>query len=204
MSKIQLDIAGLTSGHTTKNTSYTLILGEVGGNRRIPVVIGAFEAQAIALVLENIKPQRPLTHDLFKSFAEGFNVEVKEVFISNLIEGVFYAKVLCVREGEEIEIDARTSDAIALAVRFSCPIYTSPEIMTTAGIESDDSDSDAEELPGRPEQEVDDFMQNIGESSDYSSFELEDLETLLEEALQEEDYDKAAQIRDEINRRRKN
>jgi len=204
MSKIQLDIAGLASGHTTKSTSYTLILGEVGGNRRIPVVIGAFEAQAIALVLENIKPQRPLTHDLFKSFAEGFDVEVKEVFISNLVEGVFYAKVLCVREGEEIEIDARTSDAIALAVRFSCPIYTSPEIMTTAGIESDDSDSDAEELPGRPEQEVDDFMQNIGESSDYSSFELEDLETLLEEALQDEDYDKAAQIRDEINRRRKN
>lgn len=200
MSRIELEIAGLASGHTSKNTSYTLILGEVNGDRRIPVVIGAFEAQAIALVLENIKPQRPLTHDLFKSFAEEFEVEVVDVYISNLVEGVFYSKIRCVKDGEEREIDARTSDAIALAVRFDCPIYTNSEIIDAVGIEA--STEQHVEAPGRPENEIDDFMQNIGESTDYSALDLSDLEILLNEALQEEDYDKAALIRDEINRRK--
>ncbi len=198
MQKIELEIVGLASGHTSKNTSYTLILGEIDGERRIPVVIGAFEAQAIALVLENIKPQRPLTHDLFKSFVEQYNVEVTEVFISNLVEGVFYAKILCIKDGHEIEIDARTSDAVALAVRFDCPIYTSEEIIAAVGIEADPSEVEA---PGRPEQEIDDFMQNIGKSTDYSALDLPDLEILLNEALHDEDYDKAAEIRDEINKR---
>ena len=199
MDKIELEIAGLASGHTSKNTSYTLILGEVDGERRIPVVIGAFEAQAIALVLENIKPQRPLTHDLFKSFSEEFGVEVVEVFISNLVEGVFYSKVRCIRDDQEVEIDARTSDAIALAVRFDCPIYTNAEIMNAVGIEANPTEVEA---PGRPEQEIDDFMDNIGEPTDYSALDLADLEILLNEALQEEDYDRAAVIRDEIQKRK--
>lgn len=199
MDKIELEIAGLASGHTSKNTSYTLILGEVGGERRIPVVIGAFEAQAIALVLENIKPQRPLTHDLFKSFAEEFSVKIAEVYISNLVEGVFYSKIKCIKDDAEIEIDARTSDAIALAVRFDCPIYTNEGIINAVGI---DTNTPEAETPGRPDQEIDEFMQNIGESTDYSSLELADLEILLSEALAEEDYDKAAIIRDEIQKRK--
>lgn len=199
MDKIELEIAGLASGHTSKNTSYTLILGEVNGDRRIPVIIGSFEAQAIALVLENIKPQRPLTHDLFKSFADDFQVDVIEVNICNLVEGVFYSKIKCVREDEEVEIDARTSDAIALAVRFDCPIYTNSEIMTAAGIVPDQEINP--DTPGRPD-EIDDFMQDIGESTDYSGLDMDDLEILLTEALQEEDYAKAAAIRDEMNRRK--
>jgi uncharacterized protein len=200
MDKIELEIAGLASGHTSKNTSYTLILGEVNGERRIPVVIGSFEAQAIALVLENIKPQRPLTHDLFKSFADDFHVDIIEVSISNLVEGVFYSKIKCTREDEEVEIDARTSDAIALAVRFDCPIYTSSEIMTAAGI-IPDQEIGNDDIPGRPE-EIDDFMQDIGENTDYAGLELDDLEVLLTEALQDEDYAKAASIRDEMNKRK--
>lgn len=199
MDKIELEIAGLASGHTSKNTSYTLILGEVNGDRRIPVIIGSFEAQAIALVLENIKPQRPLTHDLFKSFADDFQVDVIEVNICNLVEGVFYSKIKCVREDEEVEIDARTSDAIALAVRFDCPIYTNSEIMTAAGIVPEQEINP--DTPGRPD-EIDDFMQDIGESTDYSGLDMDDLEILLTEALQEEDYAKAAAIRDEMNRRK--
>ncbi len=202
MQKVELEIAGLASGHTSKNTSYTLILGEIDGDRRIPVVIGSFEAQAIALVLENIKPQRPLTHDLFKSMADDFEIEVLEVLISNLIEGVFYAKIKCVRENQEVEIDARTSDAIALAIRFDCPIYTSEDIMSAASILTDNDSVIKQEEPGRPDTDIDDFMDNIGEPTDYSGLETEDLEILLNEALQLEDYDKAATIRDEINRRK--
>jgi bifunctional DNase/RNase len=200
MDKIELEIAGLASGHTSKNTSYTLILGEVNGERRIPVVIGAFEAQAIALVLENIRPQRPLTHDLFKSFADDFHIDVIEVNICNLVEGVFYSKIKCIREDDEVEIDARTSDAIALAVRFDCPIYTNAEIITAAGITQDNEEGTVD-TPGRPD-EIDDFMQEISENTDYSGLELDDLEILLTEALQEEDYAKAASIRDEMNRRK--
>jgi bifunctional DNase/RNase len=172
----------------------------VNGERRIPVVIGSFEAQAIALILENIKPQRPLTHDLFKSFADGFHVDVIEVNISNLVEGVFYSTIKCTREDVEIEIDARTSDAIALAVRFDCPIYTNQDIMNAASI-IPDQEIDTEDQPGRPE-EIDDFMQDIGESTDYSGLDLDDLEILLTEALQDEDYAKAASIRDEMNKRK--
>ncbi|MCB9262573.1 MAG: bifunctional nuclease family protein [Flavobacteriales bacterium] len=201
MNKVQLEISGLVSGHTSKQTTYTLILGEVGGNRRIPVVIGAFEAQAIALVLEDIKPQRPLTHDLFKNLADSFDIDVLQIFISNLIEGVFYAKVVCLKENQEIEIDARTSDAVALAVRFNCPIFTTPQILDAVGIEPQQTE---DEKPGRPEDSDDfDFMKDIVESDDYSGLDISDLEILLNEALQDEDYSKAAQIRDEIKRRKK-
>ena len=200
MDKIELEIAGLASGHTSKNTSYTLILGEVNGERRIPVVIGSFEAQAIALVLENIKPQRPLTHDLFKSLSDEFHIDVIEINICNLVEGVFYSKIKCMRDDEEVEIDARTSDAIALAVRFDCPIYTNHEIITAAGI-IPDVDEALDDTPGRPD-EIDDFMQEISDNTDYSGLDMDDLEILLTEALQDEDYAKAASIRDEMNKRK--
>ena len=201
MDKIELEIIGLASGHTAKNTSYTLILGEVNGDRRIPVVIGAFEAQAIALVLENIKPQRPLTHDLIKSLVDEIDLEVVEVFISDLVEGVFYAKIRCISNEREIELDARTSDAIALAVRFDCPIYTSSKIIESVGINPDFTQDHVDE-PGRAGEEIDDFMKNLNTSSDYEALEIADLEILLNEALQDEDYAKAAQIRDEIKRRK--
>ena len=141
MDKIELEIAGLASGHTSKNTSYTLILGEVNGERRIPVVIGAFEAQAIASSAR--KHSSAATADarlVFKSFADDFHIDVIEVYICNLVEGVFYSKIKCIREDEEVEIDARTSDAIALAVRFECPIYTNAEIITAAGITQDNEE----------------------------------------------------------------
>ncbi|MBI1305982.1 MAG: hypothetical protein GC181_05150 [Bacteroidetes bacterium] len=202
MQKIELEIAGLTSGHTSKNASYTLVLGEKNGDKRIPVVIGAYEAQAIALVLENIKPQRPLTHDLFKSFAEEFSVEIIEVYISDLVEGVFYSRIKCLKDGVVHEIDARTSDAIALAVRFNCPIFTNDSIMNAAGINLEEEEEASEfDEPERPDSD-DDLLSNIGESTDYSRLSLEELESLLSEAIQSEDYNKAAILRDEINRRK--
>ncbi|MCB0733873.1 MAG: bifunctional nuclease family protein [Flavobacteriales bacterium] len=198
MAKIQLEIAGLTTGHTSKNSSYTLILMEKDGDRRIPVVIGAFEAQAIALVLENIQPQRPLTHDLIKNIAGEFDIEVIEVYISNLVEGVFYAKIKCLKDDIIHEIDARTSDAIALAVRFNCPIYTNKTIIDTAGITIEDEEQAAPEQADSDE----DILSNIGESTDYSTMEIVELEALLAEAIQQEDYHRAALLRDEINRRK--
>ena len=198
MAKIQLEIAGLTTGHTSKNSSYTLILMEKDGDRRIPVVIGAFEAQAIALVLENIQPQRPLTHDLIKNIAGEFDIEVIEVYISNLVEGVFYAKIKCLKDDIIHEIDARTSDAIALAVRFNCPIYTNKTIIDTAGITIEDEEQAAPEQADSDE----DILSHIGESTAYSTMEIVELEALLAEAIQQEDYHRAALLRDEINRRK--
>jgi len=194
MERVQLDISGLTSGHSQKS-SYTLILSEKDGNTKLPIVIGAFEAQAIALYLENIKPQRPLTHDLFKSFANSFKIKVKEVFISELVEGIFYSRIICESDSEKVEIDARTSDAVALAIRFKCPIYTSREIMNSAGIELEE---EAEEVPERSDE---DLMMKIGSSEDFSSLDLDELQEMLDEAIQVEDYDRAARLRDEINKR---
>jgi uncharacterized protein len=198
MRKIQLEIAGLTSGHTSKNASYTLVLVEKNGDKRIPVVIGAFEAQAIALVLENIQPQRPLTHDLFKSIAEEFEIQIIEVNISDLVEGVFYARIKCVQDGETREIDARTSDAVALAVRFNCPIYTNEQILDAAGITMDEVEKSEPERPLADE----DLLSDIGESTDYSALELVELEALLADAIQMEDYQRAATLRDEIQKRK--
>lgn len=198
MRKIELEIAGLTSGHTSKNASYTLVLVEKDGDKRIPVVIGAFEAQAIALVLENIQPQRPLTHDLLKNIAEDFDIKVVEVNISDLVEGVFYARIKCIKDGETREIDARTSDAIALAVRFGCPIYTNEEILNVAGVTMDEVEKAEPERP----QSDDDLLSDIGESTDYSALELVELEALLADAIQMEDYARAAILRDEIKRRK--
>jgi bifunctional DNase/RNase len=198
MERVELEIVGLTSGHSQKS-SYTLILGDKNSQVKLPIVIGAFEAQAIALYLEKIKPQRPLTHDLFTSFAKAFDVKLKEVFINELIEGIFYSRLICISKGERVELDARTSDAVALALRFNCPIFTRRDILKNAGVELEDHEVKDEE----PEQAESDLLMKIGGDSkgSYSDHSLEELEELLSEAIQIEDYDKAALLRDEINRR---
>jgi bifunctional DNase/RNase len=197
MSRIKLNIVGLSSGQS--NGSYTLILGEANGKRKLPIVIGSFEAQAIAIEIEKIVPFRPMTHDLFVTFCQTFNIQVQEVEIYNLIDGVFHAKLICEMEGEIREIDARTSDSIALAVRFKCPIYTYEDIMSEVGVIFND---DGEEIPGEdiPVQ-VEPQQKKAG--SDFSKLTIEELEAKLTEALAVEDYDKAARIRDEITKRKK-
>ena len=193
MSRIKLNIIGLSSGQS--NGSYTLILGEDKGRRKLPIIIGSFEAQAIAIEIEKIVPFRPMTHDLFVAFCKTFNIQIVEVEIYNLIDGVFHAKLMCEVDGESREIDARTSDSIALAVRFKCPIYTYEDIMESAGVvfndEMDDIISEAEQetSPGKPANDL------VSKSNDQ-------LEKLLEDALMDEDYDKAAIIRDELNKRK--
>ena len=139
MEKIVLDIIGLSYSQT-QSGAYALVLGEQGGKRRLPIIIGGFEAQAIAIALENMTPSRQLTHDLFKSFSDSFNIKLKEVVIYNLLEGIFYSKLICQNGSEEIEIDARTSDAIALAVRFKCPVYTFENILSKAGVILEDEE----------------------------------------------------------------
>ncbi|MEY2924456.1 MAG: hypothetical protein RLZZ337_1004 [Bacteroidota bacterium] len=192
--KIQLNIVGLTTGHSQRN-SYTLILGEIDGDLKLPVVIGSYEAQSIALVIEGLKPQRPLTHDLMYEFFLKYNIELTEVVIDNLVEGVFYAKLITDQGGVSFEIDSRTSDAIAMALRAGCPIYTYKNIMDDAGI-----------VYEKDEQEDINEPQHIKEvkprsSNDLNSMSIEQLNQELEKAIQIEDYDKAALIRDEINSR---
>jgi bifunctional DNase/RNase len=181
----------------TQTGAYTLVLGETKGKRRLPIVIGGFEAQAIAIELEKMTPSRPLTHDLFKSFVEGFNINVSEVIIYNLVEGIFFAKIITSDGSKEVEIDARTSDAIALAVRFNCPINTYEFILSQAGILLDD-----DAIVGANEPiEKDDFVEI--KETDYLKKSTEELKQLLEVALDEEDYEKASHIRDELNNRKK-
>lgn len=184
MEKIKLNIVGLSYSHTSRG-AYVLLLGEEDGNRRVPIIIGAPEAQAIAIELEKMKPNRPLTHDLFKSFASSFNIELEEVVVYNLVEGVFFAKLYCRQDGNLVEIDARTSDAIALAVRFNCPIYTYEFILGSAGIFVEKGGEPAEKKPETPK-----------ESKKRES--VEELEKQLDEALQREDYEKASKLRDRI------
>ena len=199
MRKIKLNILGLSYSQT-QSGAYALVLSEEDGNRRIPIIIGAVEAQAIAIQLEGLKPPRPLTHDLFLNTALAFNIEVVEVFIHKLEEGIFYAELVCEQEGNRITVDSRTSDAVALALRFDCPIYTTEEILEKAGIildfeeesEEDEDESD-KEMVG-PEEE---------EDSDYSVYSTEELNTMLDKAVSEEDYEKASEIRDEIQKRTK-
>lgn len=198
MEKIALDILGLTYSQT-QSGSYALVLGEKNGKRRLPVMIGGFEAQAIAIELESMTPSRPLTHDLFKTFADTFQLVVKEVVIYNLIEGIFYAKMSCAAVGgEEVyEIDARTSDAVALAVRFKAPIYTFEKILGTAGIIWEDDDES--ESKGMPEmKEIERQIERGGDEP-----EIEDLEEQLVAAIDREDYEAASRLRDEISRRKK-
>ncbi|MEM9916945.1 MAG: bifunctional nuclease domain-containing protein [Bacteroidota bacterium] len=202
MKKIELDIVAL-SHSVTQSHNYAVVLGEQEGSRRLPIVIGGFEAQAIAVAMERMTPNRPLTHDLFKNALETFNVELKEVVINNLLDGIFYARLICVRDGEVYEIDSRTSDALAMAVRFNCPIYTYEFILDAAGVileepDEDGGDGNKEKATARSKasQKV-----SIGNSS-LGSLSVDDLNKMLDEVLADEDYEKAAQIRDELKRRK--
>ncbi len=202
MEKIRLEIVAL-SHSVAQSHNYAVVLGEQHGPRRLPIVIGGFEAQAIAVAMERMAPNRPLTHDLFKNALEKFDVDLKEIVINNLVEGVFYSLLICERNGETIEIDSRTSDAIAMAVRFQCPIYTFEEILEQAGVEIEDED-DRETKPGRKRSERSKtaVAKTVGSKSDkLSSYSIKDLKQLLDETLASENYEKAAQIRDELNRR---
>lgn len=195
MHKLQVDILGLsTSPHT--NSAYALILYEVEGKRKLPIIIGGFEAQAIALKLENIKPPRPFTHDLFKQIADAFDLHVNEVFIDELHNETFYAKVICEMGGVVHEIDARPSDAIAIAVRFSAPIFVSEEIMNEAGIVEERQKEGEEEQVSAEE-----VVENQAEAEPVKKESLAaELNRKLEEAINSEDYEEAARIRDELSR----
>ncbi|MCW3072582.1 MAG: hypothetical protein JWO44_2472 [Bacteroidetes bacterium] len=196
MKKVKLEIVGLSYSQT-QTGAYALVLGESKGKRRLPIIIGGFEAQAIAIELEKMTPSRPLTHDLFKSFAEGFDISVSEVLIYNLVEGIFFAKIICSNGEKDVEIDARTSDAIAVAVRFNCPINTYEFILSQAGIILDDEAINATGESG----EIDDLVE--ADVNDYLKKSTEELKQLLDAALADEDYEKASRIRDEINNRKK-
>jgi len=194
MEKIQLDIVGLSYSQT-QSGAYALVLAEKDGKRRLPIIIGGFEAQAIAIELESMAPSRPLTHDLFKSFAQEFEIHLTEVIVYNLVEGIFFAKIICNQNGKEVEIDSRTSDAIALAVRFNCPIYTFEFILGSAGIILDDEDS--QELV---EEDIS-LEELVTEDGSMDSISIAELEEELKNAIAREDYEKASNIRDEIDRR---
>jgi uncharacterized protein len=189
MDKIKLDIIGLSYSQT-QSGAYALVLAEVAGKRRLPIIIGGFEAQAIAIELEKMTPTRPLTHDLFKSFAQSFSIKLKEVVIYNLQEGIFFAKLVCEKEGVFSDIDARTSDAIALAVRFDCPIYTFESILSSAGILSDEFLDEDDDI------EIADSDEN-----EFTKMSKEELEEQIQIAIDNEDYELASKIRDEITKR---
>lgn len=195
MKRIRLKVLGISYSQT-QSGAYALILAEENGDRRVPIIIGGFEAQAIVIKLENLEPPRPLTHDLFKNFADRFNITIIEVMIYKLEEGVFFSKLLCNNGEKEFSIDSRTSDAIALALRFNCPIYIAEDIMDKAGITVAPSESEA--LAGN-ESENDD----TGESSKYDIYSDEELYKMIDEAVKTEDYEKAAAIRDELELRKK-
>lgn len=196
MKKIELEIIAL-SHSITQTHSYAVVLGEANGLRRLPIVIGGFEAQAIAVALENMKPSRPLTHDLMKNFMNAFGVVLQEIIISDLQEGIFYSKLVCYTENDTIEIDSRTSDALALAVRFGCPIYTYENIITNAGILMEDS-ADKK----RKSEAVGGVEENTENREDLSGMSIEELQTLLDDVLEHEDYIRAIAIRDEMNKRK--
>ena len=194
--KVKLEIVGLSYSQT-QTGAYALVLGEAKGKRRLPIIIGGFEAQAIAIELEKMTPSRPLTHDLFRSLAKGFDVNINEVIIYNLVEGIFFAKLICSDGSKDVEIDARTSDAIALAVRFECPINTYEFILSQAGIILDE-DTIGSGTEGENEGEMVEV-----EETDILKKSTEELKQMLEAALGDEDYEKASKIRDELNNRKK-
>jgi len=195
MLKIKLNVLGLSVSQT-QTGAYALVLAEEDGDRRIPIIIGPVEAQSIAIQLEGLHPPRPLTHDLFKNIAQAFQIELIEVIIYKLEEGIFFSELICEQNGTHIAIDSRTSDAVALALRFKCPIYTTEEIISKAGIVIEVSESfDDDPVPDAIEQED-------GRKNKYELFPLKELEKLLQEAIHDEKYEVASEIRDEISRRK--
>jgi len=188
--RVKLRVMGLTYSQT-QTGSYALVLAEESGKKRIPIMIGAFEAQAIALHLEDLQPPRPLTHDLFRNFSDAFGVDLQEVFINKLEEGIFYSELVFIKDQNVVRIDSRTSDAVALALRFKCPIYTTQNIIDKAGIILEDKETEEEsEISDMPE--GDDNLQTLT---------LEELQVMLDEAVTNEDYENASLIRDELKRR---
>lgn len=197
MKKIELEIVAL-SHSITQTHSYAVVLREMNGLRRLPIVIGAFEAQAIAVALEKMHPSRPLTHDLMKNFMNAFGVDLQEIIICDLQEGIFISKLVCVGENDTVDIDSRTSDALALAVRFGCPIYTYENILENAGIIMEDSSGTKK----KPKTEEVPVTSEGTASEELRLMNLEELNNLLNEVLEQEDYIKAIAIRDEINKRK--
>lgn len=195
MKKIKLEIVGMSYSQS-QSGAYALILGVSGENKRLPIIIGGFEAQAIAIELEKMKPTRPLTHDLFKNFAVEFGITIREVIINKFEEGIFFSQLICEQQGISTKIDSRTSDAVALAIRFDCPIYASEEILEEAGIEMEDSPG---HIPGKSKSDFEVFK----EGGVYDDFLLEELEDLLKKAIAEENYEEASKLRDEIKKRKK-
>jgi bifunctional DNase/RNase len=199
MKKIELEIVGITYSQTTSG-SYVLTLCEVAGKRKLPIIIGGFEAQAIAIELEKMVPNRPLTHDLFKSFCESFAVEVTEVIIYKFLEGVFFAKIICKKDKHVTEIDSRTSDAVAIGVRFDCPIYALENVLTEVGnsksLNEEEEETSSEEMEEQLELDkpFDDFEGEGNES-------IEELQKQLKEAIEREEYELASRLRDEITKR---
>jgi len=188
MNKVRLDIIAL-SHSVTQSHNYAVVLGEENGKRRLPIVIGGFEAQAIAVAMENMTPNRPLTHDLFKNTLDSFDITLKEVIINNLLDGIFYALLVCEQNGQIIQIDARTSDAISMAVRFECPIYTFEFILETAGVILDDEPDNKPQIKTKP-------------TTSLENMSISSLEKILNESLEKEDYEKAAKVRDIIQQRK--
>jgi uncharacterized protein len=195
MKRIKLKVLGISYSQT-QSGAYALVLVEEKGDRRIPIIIGGFEAQSIVIKLENLDPPRPLTHDLFKSFADVFNISVIEVFIYKLEEGVFYSKLICSNGGKEYTIDSRTSDAVAISLRFNCPIFVTEEILDKAGITVTPGGSAAENV-------LDEDQVYEPDVTKYSSYTDEELYKMIDEAVKTEDYERAAAIRDEMDRRKK-
>lgn len=203
MRKIALDIVGLQPS-MTQTHNYAVVLGERNGNRRLPIIIGAFEAQAIAVAVEKMLPNRPLTHDLFKNTLDTFRIDLQEVIISNLLDGVFFAKLICEKGGQVIEIDSRTSDALAMAVRFSCPIYTYEFILEAAGVVLEEPEETASSAPAsksKPTKTITGGGRASDSKGQLAHLSMDELNRMLQEVLQNEDYEQAALIRDEIKKR---
>lgn len=195
MQKIRLNILGLSVSQT-QSGAYALVLAEENGDRRIPIIIGPVEAQAIAIQLEGLKPPRPLTHDLFKNIAVAFDINISEVLIYKLEEGIFFSELVCEMGPQEVRIDSRTSDAVALALRFKCPIYTTEEILRKAGIVLDPENPADVELGHEP-------VSSHKSESEFDRYTVNELTDMMNESINNEDYERASRIRDEINRRKK-
>jgi bifunctional DNase/RNase len=205
MKKIELEIIAL-SHSVTQSHSFAVVLGEVDGTRRLPIVIGGFEAQAIAVALDNMKPSRPLTHDLMKTVCDTFALELEYIYISKLVDGVFYSNLVFSNGTDKYEIDSRTSDALALAVRFECPIYVNENILEEAGVEADSSiepmPTSETDLERKIEELTSVAAAQPGSNSDFSSMSMDELNAALLHAIEHEDYERAARIRDELTKRK--